>query len=169
MQQSHIFTDTSNFWSNKYHLSTQGKQPSHPHNSLIRKCFPQEVWESYFSAPIFLHVFYLIHRNLKTNKNCLRNKNILLYFSLSHYLAHSILKKGTFLVAQTVKDLPAMQETWVLSLDQEDPLEKGMATHSNILAWRIPRTEEPGRPQSMELQRVRHKWATNTFTFILSK
>ena len=134
MQQSHIFTDTWNFWSNKYHLSTQGKQPSHPHNSLIRKCFPQEVWESYFSAPIFLHVFYLIQRNLKTNKNPLRNKNLLLYFSLSHYLAHSILKKGTFLVAQTVKDLPAMQEIWVLSLDQEDPLEKGMATHSNILA-----------------------------------
>ena len=48
------------------------------------------------------------------------------------------------LVAQTVKNLPAIQETWVQSLGQEDPLEKEMATHSSILAWRIPWTEEPG-------------------------
>ena len=47
-------------------------------------------------------------------------------------------------MAQTVKNLPAMREIWVRSLGQEDPLEKGMATHSNILAWRIPWTEEPG-------------------------
>ena len=49
------------------------------------------------------------------------------------------------LVAQTVKNLAAMQETWVQSLGQEDPLEEGMATHSSIFAWRIPWTEEPGR------------------------
>ena len=58
-----------------------------------------------------------------------------------------------------VKNLPAkrkMQETQVRSLDGEDPLEKGMATHSSIVAWRIPWTEEPGELQSMELQRVRH-------------
>ena len=55
-----------------------------------------------------------------------------------------------------VKTLPAMQETWVQSLDQEDPLEKEMATHSSVLAWRIPRTEEPGGLQSMGSQRVRH-------------
>ena len=59
-------------------------------------------------------------------------------------------------MAQTVENLPAMQETPVQSLDQEDPLEKGMATHSSILAWRIPWTEEPGRLQSMESSRVRH-------------
>ena len=53
------------------------------------------------------------------------------------------------LVAQTVKSLPAMQETWVRSLDGEDPMEKGMATHSIILALKIPWTEEPGGPQSM--------------------
>ena len=58
------------------------------------------------------------------------------------------------MVAQTVKNLPAMQETWVPSLDQKDPLEKGMATHSSILAWKIPWTEELGRLQSMGLQRV---------------
>ena len=60
------------------------------------------------------------------------------------------------LVAQMVKCLPAMQETWVQSLGQEDSLEKEMATHSNILAWNIPQTEEPGELQSMGSQRVRH-------------
>ena len=53
-----------------------------------------------------------------------------------------------------VKNLPAMQETWVQSLGREDPLEKGMATHSSILAWRIPWAEELGRLQSMESQTV---------------
>ena len=53
-----------------------------------------------------------------------------------------------------VKNLPAMQEMWVQSLGQEDSLEKDMATHSGILAWRIPRTEEPDGLQSMGLQRV---------------
>ena len=61
-----------------------------------------------------------------------------------------------FLVAQTVKNLPAMQETQVRSLGQEDPLEKGMATHSSILAWKIPWTEEPGRLLLMGSQRVGH-------------
>ena len=60
------------------------------------------------------------------------------------------------LLAQMVKNMPAMQETWVQSLGREDTLEKGMATHSNILAWRIPLTEEPGGLQSTRLQRVRH-------------
>ena len=59
------------------------------------------------------------------------------------------------LVAQMVKNLPAMQETQVQSLGWEDPLEKGMTTHSSILAWRIPWTEEPGRLQSMGSYRVR--------------
>ena len=55
-----------------------------------------------------------------------------------------------------VKRLPAMWKTWVRSLGREDPLEKEMATHSSILAWKIPWTEEPGRLQSMGLQRVGH-------------
>ena len=58
-----------------------------------------------------------------------------------------------------------MQETWVWPLGQEDPLEKGIGTHSSILAWRIPWTEEPRRLQSMGSPRVRHNWATNTHTF----
>ena len=60
------------------------------------------------------------------------------------------------LVVQTIKNLPAVQETWVRSLGWEDPLEKGMTTHSSILAWRIPWTEETVRLQSMELQRAGH-------------
>ena len=60
------------------------------------------------------------------------------------------------LVDQMMKNPPVMQDTWVESLGQEDCLEKGKATHSNILAWRIPWTEEPGGPQSMGSQRVRH-------------
>ena len=60
------------------------------------------------------------------------------------------------LVAQTVKNPPAMWETWVQSLGWEDPLEKGMATHSSILAWEITQTEEPGGLQSMGSQRVGH-------------
>ena len=60
------------------------------------------------------------------------------------------------LVAQTVNNLPAVQETWVQSLGQEDPLKKGTATRSSILAWRIPWTEEPGRLQSMGSQSIEH-------------
>ena len=59
-------------------------------------------------------------------------------------------------MAQMVKCLPAMWETWVLSLGREDPLKKEMATHSSTLAWKILWTEEPGRLQSMGSQRVRH-------------
>ena len=59
-------------------------------------------------------------------------------------------------MAQTVKNLPAVRETWVRSLGREDLLEKEMAIHSNILAWKIPWTEEPGRLQSMGSQRVGH-------------
>ena len=68
----------------------------------------------------------------------------------------------TSLVAEIVKNLLAIQETWVQSMGQEDPLEKRMATHSSILAWRIPWTEEPGKLPSMELQRAGHDLGTNT-------
>ena len=67
---------------------------------------------------------------------------------------------GDSLVAQRVKSLPAMRETQIRSLGQEDPLEKEMATHSSILAWKVPWTEELGRLQSMGLQRVGHDWVT---------
>ena len=72
--------------------------------------------------------------------------------TVSHPGTHS----GGFPGGSAVKNLPAMQEMWIPSLDQEDPLEKEMATHSNIFAWKIPWTEEPGSLQSMGLQRFRH-------------
>ena len=81
--------------------------------------------------------------------------NILSVFVLIHCLYL------TSLVAQTVKHLPTLWETWVQSLGQEDLLKKEMATHSSILAWKIPLTEEPDRLQSMGSQRVGHNWATS--------
>ena len=66
------------------------------------------------------------------------------------------LKKLSSGILFWVKNLPAVRETWVRSLGQEDPLEEGMATHSSIRAWRIPWTEDPGRLQSMGSQRVGH-------------
>ena len=70
------------------------------------------------------------------------------------------------LVAQTVKRLPTMRETWVWSLDWEVPLEKEMTTHSSIFSWKIPWMEEPGRLQSMGSQRVRQDWETSLHIYI---
>ena len=84
----------------------------------------------------------------------------------SHYgKVWRFLKKLKIELSHDLMVQTAMQETWVWFMGWEDPLEKGMATHSSILAWRIPWTEEPGRLQSMGLQRVRHNWVTNTFYF----
>ena len=69
-------------------------------------------------------------------------------------------------MAQMIKNLPAMQETQFQSLGQEDPLEEEMATHSNILAWEIPWTEEPGGLQSMESQRAGHDWVKHSIAYI---
>ena len=80
------------------------------------------------------------------------------------YLAKTLTFKSSVrasLVAQRLKRLPAMQETWVQFLGREDSLEKEMATHSSILAWRIPWTEEPGGLQSTGSQRVGYDWATS--------
>ena len=89
---------------------------------------------------------------------CKGNQNIVL--SCRHF--------GGSQAAQMVKNLPAMQKTWVWSLGQEDPLEKETATHSSILTWRIPWTEKPGRLQSMGLQRVGHDWVTSIKDYIYS-
>ena len=77
-------------------------------------------------------------------------------YQLSNIISITLYTHRDFLVAQTVRNLPAVQETQVQSLGWEDPLEKGMTTHSSILAWRIPWTEEPGGLQSMGSQRVEH-------------
>ena len=76
-------------------------------------------------------------------------------------LCHVLRLQWASLEAQRLKCLPAMRETWVWSLGRKDSLEKEMATHSIILAWRIPWTEESGGLQSMGSQRVRHNWATS--------
>ena len=72
------------------------------------------------------------------------------------HLGELVPQTQMYLLAQTVKTLPAMQETWVQCLGREDPLEKEMATHSSVLAWEIPWTEEPGGLQSPGSQRVSH-------------
>ena len=71
-------------------------------------------------------------------------------------LNSTLIESRASLVTEMVKNMPAVQETGVQFLGQEDPLEKGMATHSSVLAWRISETEEPGGLQSMESQRGRH-------------
>ena len=81
----------------------------------------------------------------------------------THTHTHTHTYVWASMVAQMVKNLPAMPETQVQSLGREDPLEGGMATHSRILAWRSPRTEEPGGLQCMGSQRIGHDRVTNTF------
>ena len=77
-------------------------------------------------------------------------------YTYIYVYTHSHIHIGASLVAQMVKNLPAMWETWVQLLGWEDSLKKGMTTHSSILAWKIPWTEEPDRLLSMGSQRVRH-------------
>ena len=81
------------------------------------------------------------------------------YGNWSWSMGYKIRQWRTSLVAQTIKNPPAMHKTWVRSLGWEDSLEEGMATNSSVLAWRIPWTEEPGGLQSMALQRVGHDWS----------
>ena len=106
--------------------------------SLLQGIFPTQG--SNRGLPHCRQVLYQLNYQRSTNIVCTRITN----------------------TASLVKNLCARQETWVWSLGQEDPLEKGMATHSSILTWRIPCTEEQGGLQSMERQRVEHDWATNT-------
>ena len=80
-----------------------------------------------------------------------------------------LLKECASLVAQSVKNLPGMQETRVQSLDLGDTLEKELTTHSSILAWRMPWAKEPGRLQSMGLQKVGHDWAADSYYFSLKE
>ena len=99
-----------------------------------------------FSVQFYLHFFMLYPSTLEIKMR--------VFFFLSFILLFFL--NWTSLVAQMVKLLPTMRETWVQSLGQEDLLEKEMATHSSILAWKILWTEEPGRLQSIGLQRVKH-------------
>ena len=130
-------------------------------------------WNSYLAHyishfPLF-HCQHLPLNVASMNPACLLRtfpfKPTSKYFLIYCDLLLTSVAPGGFPVAQMVKNLSAMQKTWVPSLGQENPLEKEMATHSSILAWRIPWTEEPGRLQAVGWQRLGHDWATNTFTF----
>ena len=112
-----------------------------------------------------VHVFYLWMWKCEIPVTNVFNSDWFpLYFCMCFWLC--FLGLATSLVAQMVKNLPAMQETHVWSLGWEDPLEEGMATHSSILAWRIPWTEEAGWLQSMKSRRVGCNWATDTFLYL---
>ena len=93
--------------------------------------------------------------------HCFHCFPIYLPLLVTQYLIYALCWSGTSLLAQTIKHLPTMLETQVLSLVWEDPLESEMATHSSTLAWEIPWTEEPGRLQSMGSQRIRRNWETS--------
>ena len=100
---------------------------------------------------------------IRKSNQCLQPDGFEEYRKMRLKLLLSVWLDWASLLVQMVKNLSAMQETWVQSLGQEDPLEKGMAIYSSFLAWRILWTEEPGGLQSMG-RRVRHDWATNNFT-----
>ena len=90
------------------------------------------------------------------------------FFLATNFFIGAWLLWAPLMVSQRIKSLALTQETWVRSLGRENPLEKGMVTHSNILAWRILWTEEPGRRQSTGSQRIGHDRATNTQTHMLA-
>ena len=115
---------------------------------------------------LYLILLFKVHTKLIANISCtLRLRNILKQLFTWNSL-YCLMKSWIFLVAQIVKNLHLIQETQVWSLDWEDPLEKRMATHSSILAWRIPWTESLVG-YSPRGWRVRHDWMTNTFTFTM--
>ena len=103
--------------------------------------------------------------DINNGGNCTRERISIWEHSICSYYQGDI---WASLVAQLVKNPPAIRETWVQSLGWEDLLEKGAATHSTILAWRIPWTKGLGRLQSMGSQRVGHNWETFTFRRIYS-
>ena len=122
---------------------------------------------------LFIFVFISVTLGDRSKKILLQfmSKSVLPIFSSKSFIVSNLTFRSwihfefIFVVAHMVKNLLAVQETWVWAMGQEDPLEMGMATHSSILAWRIPWVEEPGKIQSMGSQRVQYDWATNPFTF----
>ena len=111
-------------------------------------------WYKHFSYPSIFILFFKI-----------KNKKDSVWQLCSLWIILAQESNWGFLVARLIKNLPAIQGTQFQSLGQEDPLEKGMTTHSSILARRIPWAEEPGGLPWTEEQRIRHDWGTKTFTF----
>ena len=138
---------------------------------LLKNCslFFSSVWRRFVYLLLRWPEFFPV---LGTLQSWLRYLLVLAFFLSFLFSCHTFpslvcskvrLSTGAFLVAQMVKNLPSRQETQVQSLGWEDPLEEEMATHSRILAWRIPWTKEPDGLQSMGSQRVRHDWATSLY------
>ena len=115
-------------------------------------CIVHEVAKSWTRLSDFL--FYFPYHKINPFNMC---------SSVTFSIFTRLCNQG-FSVAQMVKNLPTMWETWVWYLGWEDPLEEGMVTHASILAWRIPWTKEPDKLQSLGSQRVRHDWVTDTHT-----
>ena len=140
-------------------------------NSIYQQCKSYVLSRSVVSNPLQPHGLQLTRLlrpwdfpGKSTGVGC----HCLLQIVYTAYIALNCTVCRASLMAQTVKNPPAVQETeetWVPSLGREDPLEKGMATHSSILGWRIPWTEKPGGLYSMGLQRAGYDWVTNTFPF----
>ena len=119
---------------------------------LVSCCSPHELPQAGLQQQKRL-LTVLESRSLKSRRAELSLATLVENLSFVQLLAAGSLAS---LVVHMAENPPAMQETWVRSLGQEDPLEKEMATHSRILAWRIPWTEEPGGLQSMRSQRAGH-------------
>ena len=136
-------------------LAVQDPQESSPHHNSKTSV----LWHSAF------FMVQLSNSYMTTGKTI--GLTIWTFLSKWRSLLFNMLPRfGASLVAQMVKHMPAMWETQVRSLGQEDPLEKEMATYSSTLAWKIPWTEEPGRLQSVWLQRVRHNWVISLSFFL---
>ena len=129
------------------------------HNPIVAGSAPRGLW----SQPVLSRVNILWKGLTQQPQGRLGSPRVYMKNRHFHTLCLSAITYMTSLVPQTVKNLPAMQETRVWSLAGKDPLKKGMVTHSSILAWRIPWTEEPGSLKSMRSRRVEYKWVTNTF------
>ena len=137
--------------------------------SIPQNLNQRQYLKSHPLSPPQPHFLWMLHANPDTpqmsqvpSQPCA----VHLFIFWSGVLTSSMISKLTLtsLVAQMVKRLSTMWETWVRSLGQEDPLEKEMEIHSSTIAWKIPWTEEPGRLQSMGSQRVGHDWATSLMT-----
>ena len=129
--------------------------PLFPRVSSHLLILPLSIWAPVSSHMISSFILSFIHSLLTVLIHSVLHSCI---YSKTLWSVHLPNSSWAFLVAQMVKDLPAMQETWVPSLGWEDPSKKGMATHSSILARGIPWTEELGGLQSLGSQRVRHDW-----------
>jgi len=117
--------------------------------SMLYFCFSSGDWQKTSNKTLWVSTGWV---NLR---GYVLRVYIMITFTFIHFFTR------TSLVAQTVKNLSTMRETWVPSLGREDPLEKEMAIHSSTIAWKIPWTEEPGRLQSMGSKRVEHDRTTS--------